>query len=1181
MDHHMQNQRRTTMSDDGDHTCPLCAEEMDITDQQLKPCKCGYDICVWCWHHIIDMAEKEETEGRCPACRTRYDKDRIVKMTATCERMAPEKNAEKKHKTQKAKPKAAAPIAAAAATTSTVEAKKHLASVRVIQRNLVYIIGLPVHLCNESVLERREYFGQYGKVLKVSVSRLTGPPSKQASANNNISVYITYAKEEEAIRCIQSVHNFVLEGKVLRACFGTTKYCHAWLRNMTCGNPDCLYLHDIGSQEDSFTKDEIISAYTRTRVPQMASGVSQRCAGTVLPPPTDDFSYSAVVSAKHTIKNGIHNTTNQPRLSPPNSSSGRSTLPPAASWGHRDLNARTTAVRVTLPESHTKTKSEPQSNSFSSSSTVSSTRIPSSWNDDTSTAPTVSEGWQLLEQDSTSKTLQPYKPGIAKETQALSSLESSVDIDFSTIPSAWNDDDIAVSDGMTKGNEDQVANENGKLTHPVSNSSISPKKDMTVSISSLAISKSDVKTCDSDCSITNIAPKSPASAVNCQFSHAGREKILEDNRTRDAGIENLPSHAVGDKILEDNRTRDAGIENLPSHAVGDKILEDNRTRDAGIENLSVQMSSVTLDGKHEIHSVVGNHEPDAMLCPSVVPMGQNFDKDQSHLKLDGSLPSENKDTVLSCRYNADSHLNWSSEPQSCTVTPLNDIVNSSIITETLNSRLMDGSAQPSYSSFARFPNTLDTSLWKDTETNPALTIGTRNSSQMQTGFSSINNTYSMLSGHPGMGSHQPGAMGSVRTDSVGIFDRTVSVNKDESRIISDMLSSEFNPWDDSYSTANNFVRMLSESENNDVPFTMPSWRSGSGSKESRFSFARQDNQGNFLESSLRNSGNEQNFGLLPQISQGNAYQNGLAFQSVENDFSSSNSLAVSEMATTGFSAAARVPPPGFSSGFPSQDGINPPPGFSSGISSHDGSIPPPRFRSGISSQEVSKPPPRLASPFSSGFPSQDGPNSPSRFPSAFSSGFASQGLSNQVYGSKYSETLLQDNVLGSNSNHYQAPFRRHTSDVEFNDPAILAVGKGRLPGIGDSGMEMNNTPTFPAPLQTSNNDLMFQLCMQPNVPSHQNMRFTDHTQDAFNPMNDNHLASRFLAQNHGAVSPYSQRPQQSGNSQLINGQWDGWSDLRQGSNAPLSDLSRMLYPSEANNLHMLGSNDIYNRAFRM
>ncbi|CAL5013677.1 unnamed protein product [Urochloa decumbens] len=1173
MDAHAQHQRRTAMGDDGDHTCPLCAEEMDVTDQQLKPCKCGYDICVWCWHHIIDMAEKEETEGRCPACRTRYDKDRIVKMAANCERTVTEKNAEKKHKTQKVKPKAAVATAAAAAattTSTTIEAKKHLASVRVIQRNLVYIIGLPAHLCNESVLERREYFAQYGKVLKVSVSRPNGPPSQQASANNNISVYITYAKEEEAIRCIQSVHNFVLEGKVLRACFGTTKYCHAWLRNMTCGNPDCLYLHDIGSQEDSFTKDEVISAYTR--VPQMASSVSQRRAGTILPPPADDFSYSAVVSAKHAVKNGTLNIINQPRVSPPNSSSGRSTLPLAASWGHRDLNARTTATGVTSSQSQAKSKSELQSVSFSSSSTIASTRIPSAWNDDTSTAPTMSVGWKVAEQDSSSKTVQPYKPGIAKETQAVSSLESSLDIDFSTIPSAWTDDDIVVSDEVSKGSEEiEVVNENGKLTHLASKSPISSKKDMTVNItskspsdfvSSLAISKSNVKTGDGDCSVTNTAPESPtANDVNCQSSHAAAERILED------------------------------------------IVH----RDAGIERLSVQIASVTLDGKDEVHSMVGNHQPDAMPCTSVVaPMDQNFDKDLSHLKLDGLLPSENKDT-LSCQYSYDNHLDWSSELQSSSVTPLNDIVNSLMVTEKLNSRLMDGSDQPSYSSFARIPNTFDTSLWNDTETNPTLTIGTR-TSQMQTGFSSISNTCSLLSegqdglgtactlgnapGYPGKGSRRPGAMGSVRTDSVGSFDRTSSVNNDESRIISDMLSSEFNPWDDSYSTANNFVRMLRESENNDVPFTMPSWRSGSGSKESRFSFARQDNQGNFLESSLRNSGSEQNISLLPQISRGNVYQNGTAFQSLENDFPNSNSFAVSDMAATGtswskisappgFSAAARAPPPGFSSGFPSQDGMNPPPGFSSGVSSHDGSLPPPRFPSGISSQELSKPPPRLPSPFSSGFSSQDGPKSPSRFHTAFSSGFSSLGGSNQVYGAKYPETLLRDNVLGGINNQYQAPFGRHTSDIEFNDPAILAVGKGRMPGIGDSGLEMNNAPSFRAQLQTSNNDLRFQLGMQPNVQSHQNLRFTDHMQDAFNPMNDNHLASRFVVQNHGPVSPYQQRQQQPGNSQLINGHWDGWSDLRQGTNTPMSDMSRMLYPSEANNLHMLGSNDIYNRAFGM
>ncbi|KAF3453194.1 hypothetical protein FNV43_RR03632 [Rhamnella rubrinervis] len=205
------------MSDEGEKTCPLCAEEMDLTDQQLKPCKCGYEICVWCWHHIMDMAEKDDTEGRCPACRSPYDKEKIVGMAAKCER------------------------------------------------------------------------------------------------------YITYSKEDEAIRCIQNVHGFVLEGRSLRACFGTTKYCHAWLRNVPCTNPDCLYLHEIGSQEDSFTKDEIISAYTRSRVQQITGAANnvQRRAGNTLPPPVDDYSNnSSASSGKPIVKNGATNTGSMIRGSP-------------------------------------------------------------------------------------------------------------------------------------------------------------------------------------------------------------------------------------------------------------------------------------------------------------------------------------------------------------------------------------------------------------------------------------------------------------------------------------------------------------------------------------------------------------------------------------------------------------------------------------------------------------------------------------------------------------------------------------------------------------------------------------------------------------------------------------------------------------------------------------------------
>ncbi|XVE96764.1 hypothetical protein REPUB_Repub02eG0250900 [Reevesia pubescens] len=310
------------MCDKGEKTCPLCAEEMDLTDQQLKPCKCGYEICVWCWHHIMEMAEKDNIEGRCPACRSTYDKEKIVGMAANCERLVAEINSERKHKAQKARPKVS-------------EERMHLSNVRVIKRNLVYIIGLPLDLADEDLLQRREYFGKYGKVLKVSISK-TANGVIQHSSNNSCCVYITYSKEEEAVCCIQSVHSFVLEGRPLRACFGTTKYCHAWLRNVPCSIPDCLYLHDFGSQEDSFSKDEIDSAFSRSRVQQTigASNNLHRRSGNVLPPPVSEcISNSLSSSAKPVAKTHSNNIGNQSRESCVDGGTGNSTvLHTAASW---------------------------------------------------------------------------------------------------------------------------------------------------------------------------------------------------------------------------------------------------------------------------------------------------------------------------------------------------------------------------------------------------------------------------------------------------------------------------------------------------------------------------------------------------------------------------------------------------------------------------------------------------------------------------------------------------------------------------------------------------------------------------------------------------------------------------------------------------------------------------------
>lgn len=96
---------------------------------------------------------------------------------------------------------------------------------RVIQRTLVYVMGLSPRIAKEDILRRHEYFGQYGKILRIQVngahlhSSASGPPS--------CSCYITYSNREEAEQAILAVDNVVLDGRALKASFGTTKSPHA------------------------------------------------------------------------------------------------------------------------------------------------------------------------------------------------------------------------------------------------------------------------------------------------------------------------------------------------------------------------------------------------------------------------------------------------------------------------------------------------------------------------------------------------------------------------------------------------------------------------------------------------------------------------------------------------------------------------------------------------------------------------------------------------------------------------------------------------------------------------------------------------------------------------------------------------------------------------------------------
>lgn len=44
---------------------------------------------------------------------------------------------------------------------------------RVVQKNLVFAVGLSERLSNTEVLKRHEYFGKYGKIVKVVINSST------------------------------------------------------------------------------------------------------------------------------------------------------------------------------------------------------------------------------------------------------------------------------------------------------------------------------------------------------------------------------------------------------------------------------------------------------------------------------------------------------------------------------------------------------------------------------------------------------------------------------------------------------------------------------------------------------------------------------------------------------------------------------------------------------------------------------------------------------------------------------------------------------------------------------------------------------------------------------------------------------------------------------------------------
>ena len=128
---------------------------------------------------------------------------------------------------------------------------------RIIQKHLVYIIGLSINLINKDLqLKNFEYFGQYGKIVKLVTNK-----NKIYNSNGpngpSYSCYVTYSNQKESSLAILALDNAIIDKHIIKASYGTTKYCLNFLRNSVCLNKDCLYLHHLAEKDDIVSRDEM------------------------------------------------------------------------------------------------------------------------------------------------------------------------------------------------------------------------------------------------------------------------------------------------------------------------------------------------------------------------------------------------------------------------------------------------------------------------------------------------------------------------------------------------------------------------------------------------------------------------------------------------------------------------------------------------------------------------------------------------------------------------------------------------------------------------------------------------------------------------------------------------------------------------------------------------------------
>ena len=117
------------------------------------------------------------------------------------------------------------------------------------------MIGLAPDIASEQTLRSLDFFGQYGRIEKIVIN--TNNVYNGGRGGPSYSSYITFSDPRDSAIAILSVDQHMYNERLIRASFGTSKFCQFFLSGQKCTNKDCLYLHELRSDLEAYTKEDM------------------------------------------------------------------------------------------------------------------------------------------------------------------------------------------------------------------------------------------------------------------------------------------------------------------------------------------------------------------------------------------------------------------------------------------------------------------------------------------------------------------------------------------------------------------------------------------------------------------------------------------------------------------------------------------------------------------------------------------------------------------------------------------------------------------------------------------------------------------------------------------------------------------------------------------------------------